>query len=91
MPRYFFHVDNGTFAPDDTGAELPDLAAARVEAVRAAGEMINEANRSFWDNLTPWNMHVTDSDHHLLFTLEFVAKVASGEAVYIPEADQNSD
>lgn len=87
MPRYFFHVDNGTFVPDPIGTELPDLKAARVEAVRAAGSMINEAQESFWQHATPWNMHVTDSDNLLLFTLEFGAKVPSGEARYIPKVD----
>ena len=51
MPRYFFHVDNGEFIPDETGTDLPDLQAARREAVRAAGEMIDEAQESFWDHL----------------------------------------
>lgn len=89
--RYFFHVDNGTFAPDQIGAELPDLGAARSEAVRAAGEMINEANESFWEHQTPWNMHVTDPDNRLLFTLQFSAKVPSGEALYIPRSNRNAD
>ncbi|RLP26346.1 hypothetical protein [Mesorhizobium sp. YM1C-6-2] len=85
MPRYFFHVDNGEFIPDETGADLPDLQAARREAVRAAGEMIDEAQESFWDHLSLWNMHVTDSDHRLLFTLTFGAKIPSGDARYIPD------
>lgn len=90
MPRYLFHVDNGTFVPDETGTDLSNLDAARMEAVRAAGEMINDAKASFWEHLTPWVMHVTDSDHRLLFTLEFGAKVPSGESLFIPKADQKS-
>ena len=85
MPRYFFHVDNGEFIPDPSGTELPDIQAARVEAVQAAGEMINEKGQSFWEHMTPWVMNVTDSNKRLLFTLEFVAKVPSGEAFYAPE------
>lgn len=87
MPRYFFHIDNGTFVPDRDGIELADLVAARIEAVRAAGEMINEARHSFWEHGTPWNMHVTDGDRRLLFTLQFAAKVPSGEALYVPRED----
>ena len=64
---------------------MPDLQAARREAVRAAGEMIDEAQESFWDHLSLWNMHVTDSDHRLLFTLTFGAKIPSGDARYIPD------
>ena len=90
MPRYFFHVDNGEFIPDKTGTDLADLNAARVAAVRAAGEMINESGPSFWEHQTPWNMHVTDVDRMLLFTLQFGAKVPSGEALYIPNTDESS-
>lgn len=90
MPRFFFHVDNGEFVPDHVGTDLPDVNAARMEAVRAAGEMINDAKESFWEHLTPWLMHVTDVDKRLQFTLEFVAKVPSGAALYIPETDKRA-
>ncbi|WP_141245109.1 hypothetical protein [Mesorhizobium sp. WSM3860] len=89
MPRYFFHVDNGEFIPDQAGIDLPDLNAARREAVRAAGQMIDDSQQSFWEHMTPWNMHVTDDDSRLLFTLQFGAKVPSGEARYIPRPDQD--
>lgn len=84
MPLYFFHVDNGTFAPDLTGSELLDLQAARVEAVRAAGDMINNTRDTFWNHKEPWSMHVTDDASRLLFTLQFNAKVASGEVFLTP-------
>jgi hypothetical protein len=91
MPRYFFHVDNGKFIPDLSGTELPDQDAARVEAVRAAGEMINDTRQSFWEHMAPWVMNVTDADKRLLFTLEFGAKVPSGEAFYAPRTSSNRD
>ncbi|MEZ2330661.1 hypothetical protein AB6802_13145 [Mesorhizobium sp. RCC_202] len=84
MPNYYFHVDNGEFSPDTDGVDLPDLNAAYREAVRAAGEIINESNRSFWEHMMPWMMNVTDDENRLLFTLQFSAKVPSGEARYIP-------
>lgn len=84
MPRYFFHVDNGKFVPDATGTELPGLHAARVEAVRASGEMINDVSSEFWEEMSPWNMHVTDDAKRLLFTLQFYAKVPSGEVLFVP-------
>ena len=86
MPRYFFHVDNGEFVPDATGTELPGLDAARVEAVRASGEMINDVSREFWEEVSPWDMHVTDDQGQLLFTLQFSAKVPSGRVLFIPQA-----
>jgi len=88
MPIYHFHVDNGEFTPDSHGIELPNLTAARREAVRAAGEIINESNRSFWEHMTPWIMNVTDSEDRLLFTLQFGAKVPSGSARYIPSTKE---
>lgn len=37
MPRFYFHVCNGTgFVEDEEGRELPDLEAARQEAIKGA-------------------------------------------------------
>jgi hypothetical protein len=92
MPVYFFHIDNGEFIPDETGTELPDLHAAQLEAVRSAGQMIEEAQETFWQQLTPFNMHVTDENEVLLFTLSFGAKVPSGKARFSPVPfNQSSD
>jgi hypothetical protein len=88
MAIYHFHIDNGEFRPDPHGVDLPDLTAARREAVRAAGEIINESNKSFWEHMTPWIMHVTDREDRLLFSLQFGAKVPSGPARYVPLANE---
>lgn len=79
-------VDNGTFSLDPDGIELDDTDAARVEAVRAAAEMINQARESFWEHGTPWNMHVTDGERRLLFTLQFAANVSSGAEALRPSS-----
>lgn len=42
MPRYFFHTADGALSPDKDGTELPDLDAARMEAVKLAGEVISK-------------------------------------------------
>jgi hypothetical protein len=43
MPRYLFHVCNGTgFVPDEEGVELPDDDAARNLALRSARELMGE-------------------------------------------------
>ncbi len=47
--------------------------------------MISEDGQSFWDHRQPFHMHVVDSDDKLLFTLEFSAKVPSGDARFIPQ------
>ena len=47
MPRFFFHVrDDGRLFEDPDGGELPDLDAARAEAVAAAREVFTEQVRA---------------------------------------------
>jgi hypothetical protein len=46
MPRYFFHLHNGTAACDEEGRELPDLNAARAEAITTAREMMRDDIRA---------------------------------------------
>ena len=43
MPHYFFHVFNDDITIDEEGVELPDLAAARAQAVHAARGLICES------------------------------------------------
>jgi hypothetical protein len=43
MPRYFFHIREGSsFHRDEEGQELPNAEAARTEAINAAREMLGE-------------------------------------------------
>ena len=44
MPRYFFHVrdEDGDISRDEEGQDLPDLEAARTEAVSTNREMLGE-------------------------------------------------
>ena len=44
MTRFYFdhQEEDGEIRRDEVGTELPDLAAARVEAVRAAAEWIKD-------------------------------------------------
>ena len=40
MPRFFLHIDDGTQRiEDEEGSELPDLSAAREEALNAARQL----------------------------------------------------
>jgi hypothetical protein len=48
MPRYFFHVRDGTSLIDNEGTELSDVAEAREQAVVAAGEAIRDLGARFW-------------------------------------------
>lgn len=40
LPRYFFHVHNHIDAEDDEGLALPNLEAARAEAIRGARDLM---------------------------------------------------
>jgi hypothetical protein len=41
MPRYFFHVFDGTWSCDEEGEEFPDLGAAIQEAAHIARELLD--------------------------------------------------
>jgi hypothetical protein len=47
MARYYFHLRNGgELVIDDEGVDLPDLSAAKREAMQAARELLAEAIRA---------------------------------------------
>ena len=68
MPRYFFHVTDGAYEPDEVGTELPDIYAAQAEAVRASAGMLRDVGSRFW-NVAEWTMVVSDDAQRPLFTL----------------------
>lgn len=88
MPRYFFDINDGRDFPDLQGSELIDLAAARIEAVRYAAEMLKEMPERFW-NCEEWTMTVSNHNRKMLFTLKFLAESApsatsAGDAIHLP-------
>ena len=70
MPRYFFHIEDGSIVHDDEGTELKDLAVAKCEAVKLAGQMICDAAGDFWDR-EEWKLTAADEDGLTLFCLQF--------------------
>lgn len=48
MPRYFFHTRDGHPSLDEIGAEFPDDAAARAEAVTTLGEFFRYGAPDIW-------------------------------------------
>lgn len=70
MPRFFLHIDDGTQRiEDEEGSELPDLAAAREEALAAA--------RQFWaaailrqQDIGTRRFVITDDEGTVLDTVE---------------------
>ena len=71
MPRYYFHVCNGTgFVQDEEGLDLPDFEAARAEAIRSARSiMASDVQRGMLD-LSSF-IEIEDSDGGLVHTLGF--------------------
>jgi len=68
MPRYFFDTQDGEAVADAEGVELPDLAAAQIEAVRLAGELLREHAEQFW--LTRiFSVSVTDAQGAAQFVI----------------------
>jgi len=71
MPRYYFHICNGSgFVEDEEGQELPDLEAARAFAVRSARSiMASDVQRGMLD-LSSF-IEIEDPQHQLVHTLGF--------------------
>jgi Domain of unknown function (DUF6894) len=70
MCRYYFSLANGRFFEDTDGLELPDLAAAREEAIGFARDLMRmEPDRSDW---VGWVVQVTGEGQEHLFDLPFL-------------------
>jgi hypothetical protein len=74
MPRYFFHVMDGQATIDEDGTELPDVDAARKEAIRIAGEILASGDADGLLAECPWHMTVVDDERKTIFTLAFQAR-----------------
>jgi len=72
LPRFHFNVEDGQSWPDREGTELPDVGAARSEAVHLAGRLLQDGAAEFWDS-GQWRVVVTDGAGVPLFTLSFTA------------------
>jgi hypothetical protein len=59
MPRYYFHVHDGSEILDDEGSDFPDLTSVRHAAIRACGEMLSDVPGIIHRGET-WRMWVTD-------------------------------
>ena len=75
MPRYFFHVHDGTSDPDLEGTELPDVYVAQAEAIRMSGEIMRDLGDKFWTG-DDWRLDVTDAEGRKLFAIHFSAEDA---------------
>ncbi len=75
MPRYYFHTDDGRSFHDEDGTVLADDQAARIEAARVLGQLVNEHPQDIWHD-EPFRMTVTDEVGLVVFILD-IAAIAS--------------
>lgn len=73
MPRYFFTSDGLLPASDNEGTELENLEAARIEAIRMAGEILTYQAADFAGDVT-WRVTVHDASRRPMFALRFTAE-----------------
>ncbi len=73
MPRYFFHVYDGSSAPDTDGTELADIYTAQAEAIRTSGKILRDMGAKFWDG-AEWKLEVADERSDTLFVLRVSAE-----------------
>jgi hypothetical protein len=72
MPRFYFHLHDGTTDRDRAGVELPDLDAARDYAATYLGDSLREAGRALWNGQN-WQLDVTDAAGLIYLTVHVVA------------------
>lgn len=68
MPSYFFEIEDGSGVEDDDGIELPNLGAAREQAVRLMGELLRDRPVALWA-ARRWRLTVKDADKRPLFKI----------------------
>jgi hypothetical protein len=70
VPRYFFNVYDDVVAHDDEGQELPNEAAARLQALMGARELIAEQVKRGYLVQAHW-IDVVDEQGTLIFSQTF--------------------
>jgi|EndMetStandDraft_4_1072995.scaffolds.fasta_scaffold430401_2 hypothetical protein len=71
MPRYHFNVIyDGREIRDREGSELPDIEAARIEAVADARALMSEAVRNGWD-ISGRSINICSGTGDILMTINF--------------------
>jgi hypothetical protein len=71
VPRFYFHIIDGTTTIlDPDGSELPDLAAARAEALQSARHLLADKLRA-GEVVDGQKFEIRDGDGRLLATVPF--------------------
>ncbi len=72
MPRYFFHLTDGGSTPDPVGSELPDVHAARIEAVVYAAQTLKDSPEMAWSD-PEVKVRVSDEEGKHVFTVRITS------------------
>ncbi len=81
MPIFYFHTVSDVSFVDAEGTELANMDAARVAALEAMANLLQDERHKFWGSY-PWSMTVTDKVGLILFSLELHGHNApAGQAV----------
>ena len=75
MPKFYFHIYNSEEIRDPEGAELPTLAAAKMEATKAARELMAEDLTTTGEITLSHRIDVDFEDGSQAFVLPFRACV----------------
>lgn len=73
MPRFYFHVRAGRERLDEEGTELPDLQAARREALRFVGDMLTSEPDDFTLS-GMWSLDVADFTGATLYRIRLLGE-----------------
>ena len=76
MPRYFFHTEDGQRLCDQAGTPLPDIEAAKVEAVRHLSRRLETDPGELWETGS-WRIIVQDDSGLTLFIIDVSAILAA--------------
>jgi len=78
MARYFFHIINGDFVPDQEGIECATADDVKAHAVRITGAMLKDQGLSLWQT-GRYDMFVCDEQNKTHLRLSFHAEDLKGE------------
>jgi len=81
MPRYYFSTADGTRQADTDGTELPNVASARIEAIKFAGDVLSEHPEIIWGG-EDFRVEVSDENGLVLFTVVTVVMDSQSTAAH---------
>ncbi|MBA4094575.1 MAG: hypothetical protein C0489_10870 [Candidatus Accumulibacter sp.] len=68
MSLYYFNFTDGRAIDDTVGTELPDVRAAKVEAINLLSAMLRRNGENFWRH-DEWRIEVQDAQHLTMFCI----------------------